>query len=69
MGTTGITERIIELRRAALDLQQRYGSLGKLEERTEREGVSPDDHALYTDLLEWRAIKHELTQLTELEEA
>jgi hypothetical protein len=27
------------------------------------DGVSPDDHALYTELLEWRAINHELTEL------
>lgn len=64
--TTGITERIIELRRAVLDLQQRCGSLNKLEERIEREGISPDDHTPYVDLLEWQAIKHELTQLTKL---
>jgi len=33
------------------------------------EGVSPDDHTLYTDLLEWRAIDHELTELLHMLEA
>ena len=49
-----------------LDLQREYDSLNKLEQGIEREGVSPDDHTLYIDLLEWRAIKHELTQLVKL---
>ncbi len=31
--------------------------------------VSPDDHTPYTDLLEWRAIRHELEQLTRFLEA
>ena len=53
-----VRKRVQELWRAALDLQQRHGSLSKLEKQIEQEGISPDDHTLYTDLLEWRAIKH-----------
>ncbi|MBI5253924.1 MAG: hypothetical protein HY930_05970 [Euryarchaeota archaeon] len=41
-------------------LTAKYASLEKLEERIKKEGVKPEDHTLYNDLLEWRAIKHEL---------
>jgi hypothetical protein len=34
-----------------------------LERKIENEGISPDDHTVYTDLLEWRAIGHEMTEL------
>ena len=37
--------------------------------RVQIEGVSPDDHTLYTDLLEWRAINHELAELLHIFEA
>ena len=64
----GITEtataRIVELRQRAAQLAARYGSLEGLETRVKTEGVTPDDHTLYTDLLEWRAVRHELAQLT-----
>ena len=35
----------------------------ELEQRIQEEGVSPHDHTRYTDLLEWRAIDEELSQL------
>jgi hypothetical protein len=59
----GVSERIMALKKAAARLQDRYGSLEELERMIQTDGVSPDDHALYTELLEWRAINHELTEL------
>ncbi len=64
--TNSITDRIVELKKSAYRLTKQYGSLEKLENRLKREGVSPDDHTLYQDLLEWRAIHFELDQLLEL---
>lgn len=61
-----VTERIVELQRANRTLQEKYGSIAKLEDRLQQEGVSPNDHTFYTDLLEWRAINAELTELQEL---
>jgi len=61
-----VTDRIVELQRASRSLQEKYGSLSKLEHLLQREGVPPDDHTLYTDLLEWRAIGAELAELQEL---
>jgi len=60
------TERILTLKRAALRLQAKYGSLEALAERIKAEGVTPDDHTLYTDLLEWRALRDELAKLVNL---
>ena len=69
----GITDetvgRIVCLKKTALGLQTKYGSLEVLEQRIRTEGVSPDDHTLYTDLLEWRAIRHERAELISLLEA
>lgn len=65
----GVTERIIILKKAAARLQARYKSLEDLERRIQAEGVPPDDHTLYTDLLEWQAINHELTHLQHIFEA
>jgi hypothetical protein len=65
----GVTERIITLKRAVARLQERYKSLEDLERKIQTEGVSPDDHTLYTDLLEWRAIHHELSHLQHIFEA
>lgn len=61
--TTGVVERIVQLKKAGAGLERKYGSLEGLERRIEQQGVSPDDHTLYTDLLEWRAINHELSKL------
>jgi hypothetical protein len=58
------TDRIIELRQRIVELHRQYGNLKELEMRVEAQGVSADDHAPYTDLLEWRAAHHELEQLT-----
>lgn len=66
--TQATTERIIELRQRAAQLSRQYGSIESLE-AVVRKGVSPDDHTPYTDLLEWRAIRHELEQLTRFLEA
>ncbi len=59
----GVSERIIELKKAEAQLQKKHGSLNMLEQRIQTEGISPDDHTLYTDLIEWQAIHHELTEL------
>jgi hypothetical protein len=65
----GVTERIITLKKAVARLQERYKSLEDLERKIQAEGVPPDDHTLYTDLLEWRAIHHELSKLWRILEA
>ena len=65
----GVTERIMALKKAAARLQGRYKSLEDLERKIQAEGVPPDDHTLYTDLLEWRAINHELSHLHHIFEA
>lgn len=62
------TDRIIELRQRATQLKEHHASLKKLEARVAL-GVSVDDHTLYTELLEWRAVRHELEQLTRFLEA
>jgi hypothetical protein len=59
----GVSERLIALKKATARLQEQYGSLEELERKIQTEGVSPDDHTLYTDLLEWRAIQHEQAEL------
>jgi hypothetical protein len=66
--TQATTDRIIELRQRAAQLKERYGSLKELEARV-AQGVPAGDHTLYTDLLEWRAARHELEQLTHFLEA
>lgn len=63
------TDRIIELRQRAAQLAVRYGAIEKLDAQIKKQGVSPDDHTHYTDLLEWRAVRHELEQLTSFLEA
>ena len=65
----GVSERMMTLKKAKARLREKYGSLEKLERRIRAQGVPPDDHTLYTDLLEWRAIDHELTELLHLLEA
>ena len=65
----GVSERIMALKKATIRLQEKYGSLEELERRIRTEGVPPDDHTLYTDLLEWRAINQELTELLHILEA
>ena len=65
----GVTERIMNLKKAAGRLQRQYGSLEALEQKIKTEGIPPDDHTLYTDLLEWRAINHELGHLVHIFEA
>lgn len=57
-------DRIVVLRRRAAQLASRYSSLDALEAQVRDAGVTPDDHTPYTDLLEWRAIQYELSQLT-----
>lgn len=59
----GVAERIMALKKATRRFQERYNSLEDLEQAIQTEGVPPDDHTRYTDLLEWRAINHELSQL------
>jgi hypothetical protein len=56
------TDRIIELRQRAGELSERYGRVENLE--AQAKSTSADDHTLYTDLLEWRAVRFELEQLS-----
>jgi len=65
----GITERIMALKKAAARFQEQYNSLKELEQSIQAEGVPPDNHTRYTDLLEWRAINYELGQLLHIFEA
>ncbi len=60
---TKINERMVELKLAEKRLLEKYGRLEELEERIKKEGVPLEDHRSYNDLLEWRAIKHELKEL------
>jgi hypothetical protein len=60
------TDRIVALKQASLRLRAQHDSFENLEQKIKAVGVSPDDHRLYTDLLEWRAIHHELAELVEL---
>ena len=64
--TAEATDRLVALKKADFRLRGRYGSPEKLQKQIKVEGVSPDDHTLYTDLLEWRAIRHELSALVDL---
>lgn len=67
--TTEVVERIVQLKKARAGLEQKYGSLERLERQIEQQGVSPDDHTLYTAFLEWRAINHELSELIDILES
>ena len=58
-----VSERLMALKKAEARLQGQYGSLEELERKVKTDGVSPDDHTPYTDLLEWRAINHEMAEL------
>ena len=58
-----------ELARYAEQMKAQYGSLAALEGQLRSEGVSPEDHRLYTDLLEWYAIDHELAELRHTHES
>ena len=59
-GIAEVTERIVELKKTATRLQEKYGSRDALQERIEREGVPANDHTLYTDLMEWNSIESDL---------
>jgi hypothetical protein len=65
----GVSERIMALKKPRARLQRKHSSVEELERKVDTEGVSPDDHTLYTDLLEWRAIDHELSELLHMLEA
>ena len=62
----GVSERMFALKKVSAQLQTKYGSLEQLELRIKATGVSPDDHTLCTDVLEWRAANDEMAQLLEL---
>jgi hypothetical protein len=47
----------------------KYESIEKLERKIKEKGVTPDDHTVYNDLLEWRATRYELGELTFLLES
>ena len=67
--TVKIVDRIARLKKSARVLERKYGSIDHLKTKIEREGVSPDDHRLYEDLLEWGAISQELNELTNVLES
>ncbi len=67
--TVELMERVVQLKKASTEFDDKYGSLKGLEQQIEERGVSPDDHTLYTDLLEWRAINHEISELIALLES
>lgn len=67
--TTSLTERLVELKEAIRRFEEHYGSIDALERRIEAEGLSPDDHTLYQNLLEWRAVHYELGRLLEVLES
>jgi hypothetical protein len=64
-----IAERITELKKAGRGPIRKYESFENLENKIKEKGVPPDDHATYNDLLEWRAIRSELEELTFLLES
>lgn len=66
---TKINERMVELKLAERRLTEKYGSIEKLEDIIKEKGVPPEDHRAYNDLLEWRAIRYELRELTRLLES
>ncbi|MBC8448632.1 MAG: hypothetical protein H8D78_12870 [Chloroflexi bacterium] len=67
--TAELTGRIVELKRAARTFRGKHSSLEQLERTLAEEGISPDDHTRYADLLEWRAIRSELAELIDLLES
>lgn len=67
--TAEVTDRIVELKKSALRLKKKHGALEQLEQEIKQKGVSPDDHTVYTDLLEWRAIHHETAELVKILES
>jgi protein subunit release factor A len=52
------------LKKSKKKLIEKYESVEKLEKQIKEEGVPPDDHTAYNDLLEWRATRYELEELT-----
>jgi len=64
-----IAERITELKKAEKKLIETYVSRERLEQEIKEKGVTPDDHTRHNDLLEWRAIRYELEELTSLLES
>jgi hypothetical protein len=66
---TKINERMVELKLAEKRLTEKYGSLEKLEDIIKEKGIPLEDHRAYNDLLEWRAIRHELRELARLLES
>jgi hypothetical protein len=59
-----ITERFAELKNTEKKYCAKYESIEKLERKIKEKGVTPDDHTAYNDLLEWRATRYELRELT-----
>ncbi|MDI6886474.1 MAG: hypothetical protein QMD22_09085 [archaeon] len=64
-----IAERIAELKKAEKRLIGEHESIEKLEDKIKEKGVPPGDHTAYNDLLEWRATRYELEELTILLES
>ena len=59
-------DRIVALKRSEKRLDAKYNTLGNLEQQIKDTGVSPDDHTMYNDLLEWRALRYEMAALINL---
>jgi hypothetical protein len=62
----GVSERLMALKKVRSRLETKHSSIKELEKKIKKYGITPDDHTLYTDLLEWRAINQELTELLHL---
>ena len=67
--TFKVTARMAELKRVILEMRAKHESLERLKEEIKKKGVSPDDHTLYTDMLEWKAADSELSKLVDLLES
>ena len=59
-----IAERFAELKNVEKKYCAKYESIKKLESEIKEKGITPDDHTAYNDLLEWRATRYELGELT-----
>jgi hypothetical protein len=56
-------------KKAEKKLIEKYEPLEKLKRELKEEKVPPDDHTVYNDVLEWRAARYELEELTLLLES
>ena len=48
------------------EFEARYGSLDKLREKIEREGVPEDDHTIWDELIMWENLDSELKKINDI---